>query len=283
MKKILVYIFFIISVFNIVIFSGCSSSSFKPTSFSSVGVWWWDDTLDNKYLKFAKNNRVTEIYYATASFDEKTADFIKRANKYDIRVYFLAGDYKWLTNPDSLHNLINAYQEYQQHYSDYPFAGIHLDIEPHQSSDFETNRIGMITALISLATILDETYPSITFDYDIPFWFDDELTISSSSGSLVTLPAYAHMINIADRIFIMSYRDSADEIYNASKEELNYAKSINKTIVLGVETGDVGDNTSFFEEGKQYMHNELDSLQKKLDLGVGISFHHIGSWKRLSK
>lgn len=265
------------------IFSGCSSNSFKPSSFSSVGVWWWDETLDNNYLKFAKNNNVTEIYYAATSFNDNTADFIKRANKYNIQVYFLTGDYKWLTNPDNLHNIINSYLEYQQRFSDCCFAGIHLDIEPHQSSDFETNRVGMLTALVSLANILHETYPSITFDYDIPFWFDDELTISGKSGELVTLPAYAHMINIADRIFVMSYRDSADEIYDIAKEELNFAKSINKSLILGVETSDVGDNTSFFEEGKKYMHNELESLQKKLELGVGISFHHIGSWKRLSK
>ena len=31
----------------------------------NVGVWWWDNRIDETYLDFAKENGVNEIYYYT--------------------------------------------------------------------------------------------------------------------------------------------------------------------------------------------------------------------------
>ena len=33
-----------------------------------LGIWWWDDTLDDTYLNFARDNNVTEIYYCSDDF-----------------------------------------------------------------------------------------------------------------------------------------------------------------------------------------------------------------------
>ena len=54
------------------------------------GVWWWYNKLNNdEYIKFCKDNNVTEIYYWCTDFNESTNVFIKSANKYNIQVYLL--------------------------------------------------------------------------------------------------------------------------------------------------------------------------------------------------
>ena len=73
------------------------------------GVWWWDDTLDNNYLKFAEEKGINEIYYCSDKFNDDTSKFIKEANKLGIKVYYLAGEYQWLK--DDYYIKVNPYIE----------------------------------------------------------------------------------------------------------------------------------------------------------------------------
>lgn len=96
------------------------------------------------------------------------------------------------------------------------------------------------------------------------------------------MPAYAHMILIADRVFIMSYRDTAEAIYDTAADEIAFAEANGKTPVLGVETySEEGDSVSFLEEGKRYMYGELDKLRGMLSDGSGLAIHHIETWRGL--
>jgi hypothetical protein len=124
--------------------------------------------------------------------------------------------------------------------------------------------------------VCSEYKTQTSIDFDIPFWFDDEIIYKSQKIKL-----YEAVITEASRVFIMSYRDKVDEIYDISKDEINFAKSKNKQIVLGVETDTSaeGGNITFFEEGKSYMYNEIHKLHpfcKTAD--YGISIHHLRSW-----
>jgi hypothetical protein len=256
-------------------FCGCKSKDNKST----LGVWWWDDTLGSEYLDYAKENNVTEIYYCSDNFNNETASFIKKSNAYNIKVYWLAGEYKWLSNPFSLYQKIERYYEYQEQFPNNKFDGIHLDIEPHQDPDFNKNRKDLITRLIKLAKYLKENYSDITFDYDIPFWLHDTIYLDNEEKA-----AYSYMIDIANRVFIMSYRDDANSIYSVASEEVEYAKNKNKILILGVETkSDEGDNVSFMEEGKQYMNNEIKKVRKLIPENYGISIHQIKTWYNLKE
>lgn len=241
----------------------------------SKGTWWWNSKLDaDIYLDFASKNSVNEIYFYTSKFDEHTQSFIMKANAKNIKVYMLAGEYEWLDDNSKLLNKIDKYLEYQSTYKNANFSGIHLDIEPHQSPDFKTNRQQLIYNLIDLASTLKNTYPTIKFDYDLPFWLNDEITYNNQ-----TKPAYEHMIDIANRIFVMSYRDTVDAILNIAKEEISYAKQQNKQLFLCAETNSSeGDNVSFKEEGKQVMGEELKKLRKEIPQNFGIAIHHIKTW-----
>lgn len=240
-----------------------------------IGVWWWNDELDEEeYLSFASANNVNEIYFCSCDFGADTSNFISRANKLGIEVYWLQGEYEWLDDSISLMEKIEDYRQYQEDYPDSKFSGIHLDIEPHQSPDFDARRESLILKLIKLADLLKQTYKEISFDFDIPFWIDDNITYGGSTRS-----AYQHMIDIADRVFVMSYRDTADAIIDVGGDELSYAKEVGKKIIFSVEcSSSEGDKVSFAEEGRCAMMAELEILKQKLGDDFRISIHNIKSW-----
>lgn len=268
MKK---FIAVVLTVLSLLFCCACGGNDAPK---AAKGVWWWNKNLDAEtYLTFADENSVTEIYYCDADFDEKTASFIDKAAQRDIKVYWLAGEYQWLDDSSPLYRQIERYKNFQAE-NKRGFAGIHLDIEPHQSPAFSTDRAGLLKKLIGLVYGLKGDFPEITFDFDIPFWIHDEITYGGE-----TLPAYAHIIRGANRAFIMSYRDTAESIYSVAKEEVEYAVSINKTVILGVETYSTeGDSVSFMEEGKNYMNEQLEVLKTLIPENYGISVHQIKTW-----
>ncbi len=260
-----------------------------------LGVWWWDDTLDLSYLDFAKNNGIDEIYYCNTEFSQKTAEFIQKANKKDMEVYLLIGEKEWIFDSQNLENILGNYITFNTNHVTSSFAGVHLDIEPHQYDNFNITkedpdytpppapyqsyswREYYFYHYVSLAKNIISAFPELKFDFDLPFWAHDEIMLDGSKK-----PVYEHIIDLCDRVFIMSYRDSAEKMVSVSKEELAYAKSQDKTIFLGAETSSQNPETvSYYEEGKKYMYKELKKLNSLVAQKFGISIHHIKSWKKL--
>ncbi len=273
MKKLFKICLVIFIVFSI---GGCKCSKEENPL---LGVWWWDDSLGEEYLEFAKENSVTEVYYCSDDFDEDTSKFIKTANNYNIKVYWLDGNYKWLSDSSKLYTKINKYKEYQNMYPNEKFSGIHLDIEPHQDPMFDSNEDELIEDLVVLANNLKRDFSDINFDYDLPFWLDNIIVYDNEEKE-----AYKYMIDVANRVFLMSYRDSADKVYQVSEEEIEYAKSVNKVLVLGVETkSEEGDNVSFMEEGKKYMYDEIAKIRQLIPSDYGVSIHQIKTWYSLKE
>lgn len=273
MKKSIISLIIVFCVFAGVVITFSLFGAKQQTS--PAGTWWWNNKLDyDQYLNFASENNINEIYFYSNKFDETTHNFISKANAKNIEVYWLAGKYEWLSNNSDLIEKIDNYTKYQNDHQNAQFSGIHLDIEPHQNPNFNENRYQLIYNLIDLASTLKNTYPEIKFDYDLPFWLHDEITYNNK-----TKPAYEFMIDIANRIFVMSYRDTAEAILKIAKEEIAYAKEQNKQLVLCVETYSTeGDNVSFFEEGKQIMQKEISKLKESIPQNFGIAIHHIKSW-----
>ncbi|MBQ9791801.1 MAG: hypothetical protein IJW28_04355 [Clostridia bacterium] len=275
MKKIIIFFVSMLLIPFIVV--GCSCT---PTKESIYGVWWWDSTLDLTYIDYAKEYNINEIYYCDASFNSSVEEYISYANAKKIEVYLLMGEYQWLYDDTNLINKIESYIQYNSE-TNAKFSGIHLDIEPHQAPEWksgdETTKIELVNKLVKLAKKLKDTYPNIYFSYDIPFWLDHMVTIDG-----VEKEAYKHMIDLSHKVFLMSYRDTAEKIYDVSKDEIEYASSVNKTVVLGVEIySEEGDQVSFMEEGKIYMHAEIDRLKTMVPNGTGVSIHHIKTWHDL--
>ena len=99
----------------------------------------------------------------------------------------------------------------------------------------------------------------------------------------VTRPAYEFIIDNADRVTLMSYRDSCEGILSFAEDEIGYALSAGKVLDLGVETGEEEDIVTFYEEGAEYMKEQLDLLRETAPEGFGIAVHHIRSWRELTE
>ena len=244
---------------------------------SVVGVWWWDNRLGDEYLDFADQNGVTEIYCYYSTFTQKTPDLIAKANAKDIDVLWLAGKYEWVEDYASLKSVMEEFVSFQQS-SPSKFAGVHLDIEPHQHPQFEEKREELITKYVQLTFDLKHDFPSLRIEYDIPFWLDDEVTVGG-----VTKPAHEFVIDNAYRVTVMSYRDSAEKILDCAREEITYAKSAGKPLNLSVETGVNEDIVTFYEEGNAFMLNEIAKVRAALPDNFGMAIHHIRTWKELAE
>ena len=269
-----IVLFLVLIIVGIGLFTFATHSEQNTTP---LGTWWWNKDLDaDEYLTFAANNKVTEIYFCDYDCGDATANIVEKAATKHIAVYVLAGEKEWLNDRSGLDAIIVNYQTFQNTHTT-KLAGIHLDIEPHQFDDFQTNRAAYLLKLVTLINENKTKYPDIKFDYDIPFWLDDEITYNGT-----TKPTYQHIIDAADRTFLMSYRDTAEKMYDVSQDEITYAQENNKIIFLGAETcSEEGDQVSYLEEGKTYMNEQLTALRKKLPDTFGIAIHQIKTWQDL--
>ena len=249
-----------------------------------LGVWWWKKSLGEEYLDFVATRGVNEIYYCSSEFSVNTASFIQKAKEKNIRVYWLGGEYGWAQDSTNLYTKINKYLAYQQEFPNSQFSGVHLDIEPHQNPSWKGTdkespvRVTLIQELIDVAIKVKTDFPDIEFSFDLPFWLDYEITYNGEKRL-----AYEAMIDICDRVFLMSYRDTADGIYSVSSEEINYAKSVNKSVFMGIETYSTeGDNVSFWEEGESVMLSEMALLKSMVDESFGLAVHHAERWYEMA-
>ncbi|MCD2423416.1 hypothetical protein LQ567_11635 [Niabella pedocola] len=248
-----------------------------------LGTWWWSVNKKDwdTYLNFAQQNGVTEIYFSTVDFSETTGGFIEKAAGKGIRVFLLAGSYVWISDRTGFINLMNKYTQYQNTaVGTKRFAGIHLDVEPHQDPTFAQRRAVIMQQYIDFVTWVTSQYSAAgNIDFDIPFWLDDTVLYKGQNRLL-----YEAVISEATRVFIMSYRDTAAKMYDVSKEEIAFASSLNKQLFLGAETApsSEGDAVSYAEEGKAYMYSEFKKLSILCgNADYGVSVHHISTWYKL--
>ena len=84
----------------------------------------------------------------------------------------------------------------------------------------------------------------------------------------------------------MDYVDTSTSIINDAITEITYADSIGKKVVVGVETQDIGfDSTSFFEEDNAYMESQLTTAGASFNSHtsfLGFVIHYYDSYKLLT-
>ena len=264
-------------------FLGCQTYSqevyFKKNT-DVLGVWWWwvDPDKHAAHLDFAKRNGVNEIYYYTARLNDRTGSFIEMAEKRNIKVFFLIEKYEYIWDYDSFSKLMDNFIVYQDSAPENrKFAGLHFDIEPQEHPDFDENKLVFLQDYMDFVVWVCDNYRDVTtIDLDIAWWFDYNITYRG-----VTARLYQALITEADRVFVMSYKDTAEKTYDVAKEEIAFAKTSNKQIILGTETGNVDyePNVSFYGKGTAYFYGELQKLHKLVNYdNYGLSIHHISTW-----
>jgi hypothetical protein len=267
-----------------------------------LGVWWWEGfRLDSSYFEFAKENGVSEIYFYTMELSsadfvfteeisKKTAAFIAEASENNIKVYLLCGRWEWLHRGNrTFDRLMCNFNKYQTtHPENERFAGVHIDIEPKaMARDTEISLDTCFQLYWNFVVRVCEEYGRM--DFDIGHWYGEQKIEYNGE----TVPLDQAMISVVDRVFVMAYFDTAEKMFDTSTEELEYAKSLNKSIAIGAETQGFSclppdlrqsQRITYFEEGKEYMYKELNKLSQLAGYDkMGISINSIKHWKQLKE
>ena len=246
----------------------------------------------DRTLDFLVDKQINRLYLQidqSMAFDYYQ-QIIDQATVKGIVVYALAGSPKWVEPGGyrELDNLLQWLTEYQNSASSsQQFIGIHLDVEPYLYSGWETNRAQ--TILLFQTLIWRAKYSALNMqlplELDIPFWFDEVVyyNIPFKSGTLDQW-----LLKNVNSITIMAYRDSAAAIIDVVKNEMLYAKKIQKSIVIGVETGQSTEleSVTFYEEGETFMEEQLNSITKTYSKARhfnGIAIHHVLSYQTMKK
>lgn len=253
------------------------------------GTWLWNAWMivndAQKVLDFLKNNSFYELYLQI----DKTinpvyyANFISMANSYGISVYALDGNPYWVFEDKnaSLYEFLNWVQSYNsQVMKNARFKGIHLDVEPYDTPEWSQNRDLVVKKYqdFVVSTLEKAHSMGLGLYLDIPYWFD-EITFNNiyGEGNLAQW-----VIGKVDGVNIMAYKDRAQDIIDISKNEVLFAKSAGKRIVISVETQSLPQNdVTFYEEGLAFMYTELEKVRNYFyGLGydnIGFAVHHLAS------
>lgn len=268
------------------------------------GLWIWNTDImtnnnaQNELLIFVQLKDINGAYLYTydllPSGSSELSDFVTKADNINVEVELLAGDSTWAltsNHPVALDFVQQAITFTQSITGSARPVGIHLDIEPYLLPEWGSDQSGTITQYLDLLSDVKQeliaSSTSLTLTVDIPFWYD---TITANYNS-VTKPLHQHVQDIADRIVILDYRDSAegnDGIIHHAQDEMDYAQSIAKEVVIGVETNDVApepEKVTFFEEGETVMEEELALVEQQYQTSSafgGFAIHDYSGYRALA-
>lgn len=185
------------------------------------------------------------------------------------------------------------------------FDGIHHDNEPYTLPDWDERMVEIADEYLRLCSQSVEICHAnnLTYAVDIPFWYDVTAGVDSITYQQATKAMNYHIIDLVDYVGVMAYRDFAegkDGIEYHTKDEINYAASVSKDVIVGVETYDVPDKeanppkVTFYQEGEAYMNGEIDKVEnyfvnlamKENVAGAGfkgMAIHYYDTYRAMSR
>ncbi|MGG3887678.1 amidase [Metabacillus fastidiosus] len=283
----------IASILFLNIFVGSAGLNAEASFGEDRATWLWNPWMimedESNVIAFLKEKQLNKVYVQIDSDIPLKVyqSFIEKASVNGIRVYALDGASEWVAPKGyiSQNQLMKWLQNYQNGSSAVQkFAGVHLDVEPYLYSGWRTNQAETIKSYQSLLIKAKNHADSLNLplEVDMPFWFD-EISYKNTYGKGILAE---WVIAKTDSVTIMAYRDSASAIIDIVQNEILYAQKYNKSIVVGVETGqtDEGEGITFFEEGEAHMNEELTAVSnyyRDIASFNGVAVHHVGRWMNM--
>ena len=268
-------------------------------------LWvWHQDAVTSEaaraaFFSFAQSRNIARIYLnAEELLQGEPAgllrEFIATAAEKGMAVELLAGAPEWALTPyhDDALDFVGDAISFTVGITDTAKpVGVHLDAEPHALSEWKIDPQAVTPQYLDLLkkvrdvvqAVRDLGGPCLQFAVDIPFWYDD----ISATFDGVTKPLNQHVQDLADSVTLMAYRDCAvgpDCIIEHVANELAYAESVSKTIVIGVETncGQDPEKITFCEEGEEVMEQELgltEAFYRSSPAFDGFAIHYYRSYR----
>lgn len=261
----------------------------------AVGSWWWanrdltDEKATSAKLDFLTSQGATEVYVRIdwQLPTDEIVRFVRRAKAKGLAVSCLSGDASWI-RPGNLgfEELFAKYRHYQRIApKDARFVSLHLDVEPHVDHELSDTRKWQLYVDFFLRAMAMARRSGEKVEWDIPFWLDNVLV---HYGVREAVPLLEVLMDHADGVVLMSYRDTAPIILDCAKTELELGKTRRCRVLLGVETAksDEGETVSFYEKGRAHLEQELSTVKQAvsatgLKAGGGVAVHHVDSWIKL--
>ncbi|GIP25306.1 hypothetical protein J23TS9_04360 [Paenibacillus sp. J23TS9] len=261
---------------------------FKSSSMEEQkATWLWDASLienPGTVLDFCKEQGVNVIFLQIQKNveAEQYRKFISEAHQEDISVHALDGKPQWAyqeqqTEADQFMDWVLDYNRKAS--PEERFAGIQLDVEPYQLKRWERDQTGVVN---EWSRNMEEwtnkgRNGGLYMSAAVPFWLG-KIEADDSSGSLSRW-----MLGRFDALAVMSYRDSGQKMVDLSKEMLNEADQLGKSVWIGMELGDTkeGDHVSFFGKSLPVMEEEMKQVYRLGDSYssfAGLAVHHYEAW-----
>ncbi|KOP78343.1 amidase [Lysinibacillus sp. FJAT-14745] len=286
-KTIIAFIVTIVSTL------GLTMGKVDAMAMQDKATWLWDTTKivedESGVLSFLESKHINKLYLQINSdiASNYYKSFIDKATAKGIKVYALDGSASWVSAEgyemqDQLFDWLHTYNENAA--ATEQFSGVHLDVEPYLNSGWSLNQGNTIESYQALLTKAKEGTEQlqIPLEVDMPFWFD-EIAFSNQYGNGILAEWVIDQVN---SVSIMAYRDTAKDIIKIVENEIEYAQKVNKSVVIGVETGasDEGKNITFYDNGEAYMNKQLARVHQHYANKTsysGFAIHHVDSWMNM--
>ena len=236
------------------------------------------------------SDRISTLYMAAFDYmqfyPDKMRMFLADMSSRNFKVFVVLSDPTFAlpqgvhTEREDFKNMISDIIAFEQKGApEERFAGIMLDIEPHQNTgsnaalDFftpsefsiiwETYKKSLINCQYAVKAYNDSYDPDITWSDAVPGWYSNPQDWDDDGIDEILMNEIIQLEN--DGFYtVMAYRDSASEISSFAAEEIAAAATAGKQCVIGVETmrlAESDNGTTFWEEGTSLLETALDTLE----------------------
>lgn len=255
------------------------------------GTYIWEaETLINekdRIIEFATEKNINLLYTRLDLTQPYSAysDFVEEANAKGIEVHAMGGHPSWALKKEKsrMLNLVDYVKTYNQSVDkEQRFLGIHLDVEPYTEPSWAEDQQEILSQWMdNIELFVNETKreSNLEASMDLAMWFDD----TETPGHPDT-PFNEWVINKMDHTSVMAFRDHAEGsggILNAAQNEVNYAESIDKNIIISVEMkkNTANPHISFYDEGEDVMEEELDIVNEELGSYSSYQGHVVHAYR----
>ncbi|KOR88591.1 hypothetical protein [Paenibacillus solani] len=253
-------------------------------------TWLWDASLiqseTEDIVSFSVSEGITTIFLQIQNEvqDEEYRHFVAAAHQQGISVHALDGRPEWAYEDGRRKGmeLLSWLEEYNQASDpEEKFEGVQFDVEPYILRRWEDEQEQVVAEWSANVEVWmqEAKRQGLPFSAAVPFWLD-----SIPGPNRTDSESFSNwMIRNTDAIAVMAYRDSGKQMYELSKEELEQADALGKSVWIGMELGDTdeGEHLTFYAKSEQEMEDEAlraAKLGSSHNSFAGLAVHHYQAW-----
>ncbi|MCC6644123.1 MAG: hypothetical protein IT374_00945 [Polyangiaceae bacterium] len=265
-------------------------------------TWLWGSAVVKSpagraaFFAFAGSHDVTGVYAEAQSLIPEApgelGSFVAEAGARGIEVELLFGYEIWARASEHAKAVAIAQSAvaFSAGLSGARPVGLHFDVEPHQLAEWKAGGASEAQIASEFVDLLEKLRQvtagtGLRLSVDIPFWYDGRPLTRGGT----TRPLSEWVADSVDRIVLMDYRDAAagsDGIVAHAADEIAYASSIGKQVVIGVETqcGLDPPKITFCEEGAAALDAALaETVAAQVGKGgfAGVAVHDYEAYSAL--